>query len=173
MVSWAAKTPCIQAVAQSFVSSGNMSSPLRSSAPWRRTTTRSLSLSTTWRLSFSPARRTTAAARRAARYGCAGGSALRIAFRRRRRRLRRRILQQATRRWGERDFGGANLLACSTSSTAEIGLARRGGMIGLIEAKERPRRRLARRQRRGVDCKAAHAVSNCRRVEGRPVPNAP
>ena len=63
---------------------------------------------------------------------------------------RGRVLQQAARRRRERDRarrpgrGGALDLV----EPREIGVARCGRMIGFIEAEERPRRRLARRERR-------------------------
>ncbi len=50
IVSWAAKTPCIQHVAHKVESSGSIAWPDRSSAPWRRITIRSLSRNTTCRL---------------------------------------------------------------------------------------------------------------------------
>ena len=171
-VSWAAKTPCIQAVAHKVSSVGSISAPLRSIAPWRRAIERSLSRNTTWRLwppagvkndSVSPPRRLDMRAAAIARADrpivqpIGDGD--------------RRFMDERARRRGEDDL--ALPPACGDPfdliDEREVGVGRGSGMIGLIGAEEGPARRRSRREGHGLRLKrrAAGLVLQALRGEGR------
>ena len=153
MVSWAAKTPCIQQVAHSVVSSGSMPWPDRSSAPWRRAHD-----------PFLLAQHDVAVVRPvgheerqqpavAALFVHALGKTLcERVFVERIGDERRCILQHAPGRHAQRNLRRARSppgRACAVSILRQVGIARRLGMIRLVEAEERPRRLRVRLQRDG------------------------
>ena len=163
-MSSAAKTPCIQQVAHSVVSSSSMPWPLRRIVPWRRASVRSLSRSTTWRLcgavGHEEGGEPVASALLVRAVGIAPGDFDRVE---RPATTRRRVLQRGCAPMRSASSGRvtkSSRAAPDRVDPGEIGVARGFGMIGLEQAEEGPCRLAARLrgQRSRLDHRAGDLV---------------